>query len=768
MNQRNQQRVAVLCAVVFSIAVFAGSAEAETGSVVGVVRGPGGVTLSLATVTVTDQSGHSPVAVVTGQGGEFKITGLAPGTYQIDAELQGFHPSTATGLDVSEGRTVRVELELAFATFHDTMQVESALPPSSLESAVLRESAARDVGEAMARMPGVWKVRKGGIANDIVVKGYHQDDVSVLIDGARVAGACPNRMDPPAFHLDFAELDRVELVPTSGQMAAQGSLGGLVSMVTKKPGADLHADVSLAAGSWGMVNPSATVSYGSDGFAVLGGFSHRSSEPYADGSGTLLTEMSNYTDAVDGVDAYNITSIWTRLYWEPGVNHEINLSYARQSADDVLYPALMMDATTDDTDRLVVGYRFSPEGGAFHALRATAYATQVDHWMVDALRMTGAGAPRGWSMGTQANTEIIGTTLEAEIGALILGFEAYSRNWNVWTEMAGMNYMRQNSLPNVDMNAAGLSARWLHGFSDRTRMELGGRVDWISTEADAELANISLYYAYHGVVETSRSDVEPSLSLQLIYDAGANLSLNGGISRTVRSPDPRERYFGLRRMGADWVGNPVLDPPAATRAELGLTWSAGGGRLTTTVWADSVDRYITIYNQQRINNVPGVMNTKAQSYANVDAALRGFAVEGSVAISSRVFFSGDIAYVRGTQDPIPELGIYSTDLAEIPPLSGRLAMRWQNPRFFGEIEGVGAASQDRVNTDLSEEPTPSWGIINLKAGFTSNSWRIQLILGNIFDKTYHEHYSYLRNPYRTGFILNEPGRNVTVNLGWRY
>ena len=78
MNQRYQQRVAVFCTVALSIVAFAGSAETETGSVVGVVRGPGGVTLSLATVIVTDQSGHSPVAVVTGEGGEFKITGLAP------------------------------------------------------------------------------------------------------------------------------------------------------------------------------------------------------------------------------------------------------------------------------------------------------------------------------------------------------------------------------------------------------------------------------------------------------------------------------------------------------------------------------------------------------------------------------------------------------------------------------------------------------------------------------------------------------------------
>jgi iron complex outermembrane receptor protein len=768
MNTRKRQALSVLCAVVFAIGVFAGSAAADTSSIVGVVVGPGGVALSGATVTAIDGTDRPTTAVVTGAGGEFKIPGLAPGIYQVRAELQGFHPTSATGIVVSEAKAIRVELQLAIATFHDTMQVESSLPPSSLESAVLRESAARDVGEAMARMPGVWKVRKGGIANDIVVKGYHQDDVSVLIDGARIGGACPNRMDPPAFHLDFAELDRVELAPTTGQMAAQGSLGGLVHIVTKKPGADLHAEVSLAAGSWDMLNPSATLSYGSDSFAVLGGLSRRSSQPYADGSGQLLTEMANYTDLADGVDAYDVMSVWTRLYWSPAINHEINLSYARQSADDVLYPALMMDALTDDTDRLVLGYRYSPEDSVFNAVRATAYATRVDHWMVDTLRATGADTPRGWSMGTQADTEIIGATVEAEIGALTLGFEAYSRNWNVWTEMAGMGYMRQNSLPNVDMNVAGLSARWLHGFSERTRIELGGRVDRISTTADSSLSNNSLYYAYHDVVGTSRSDVEPSLSLQVIHDAGANLSINGGVSRTVRSPDPRERYFGLRRKGADWVGNPVLDPPAATRAELGLAWNAGGGMFAATVWADSVDGYITMCDQQKVNDVPGVMNTKAQSYANVDATLRGFAVEGSMAVSSRVFLSGDIAYVRGTQDPIPELGIDSTDLAEMPPFTGRLAVRWQNPRFFAEVEGVGAASQDNVNTDLNEEPTPGWGIMNLKGGFTSGSWRIQLILGNLFDSTYHEHYSFLRNPFRNGFVINEPGRNVTVNLGWRY
>ncbi len=162
------------------------------------------------------------------------------------------------------------------------------------------------------------------------------------------------------------------------------------------------------------------------------------------------------------------------------------------------------------------------------------------------------------------------------------------------------------------------------------------------------------------------------------------------------------------------------------------------------------------------------MNTKAQSYANVDANLSGGSLEAAYALSSRVSLSGSASYVRGTQEPIPELGIYSTNLAEMPPLSGRLAARWQNPRFFAEVEGMVAASQDKVDEDLNEAATPGWSIINLKAAYNQGPWRLQLILGNLFNRTYHEHFSYQRDPFRSGFVLNEPGRNLSLTVGWRY
>lgn len=742
--------------------------HAAAGTLVGTVTGPGDAGLPGVQVSVRHDDGGPSTTVVTGEGGGFRIADLDPGSYTVEGSLYGFHPTSTSGVVIRESAATRVRLSLSIATFRDAMQVDAPAPTSTMEATELRESAARDVGEALARLGGVWKVRKGGIANDVSLRGFREDDITVLVDGARVAGACPNRMDPPAFHLDFAEVDRIEVAPTAGRMEAQGSLGGMVNVVTRKPGSGFHADASMVTGSWGMINPSATVSYGTGRWAVLGGLSHRSGEPYADGSGQRFTETTNYTDAVDAVDAYAIDSGWTRMYVRPADGHELNLSYAGQRSDDVLYAALKMDAVYDDTDRLVLGYRYAGTGGgSLREIRATAYGTRVDHWMTDSLRTTAASAPRGWGMGTNAATEVIGGSIDVVLGDVTVGAEAYRRSWDAWTELAMMGYMRQFSIPDVSVEALGLSARWQRDVTPGTRLEVGGRIDRVSTTADENKANTDLYYAYHGVRDTSRSDVEPSFSLRLVQRIGRGLDLTAGVARTSRAPDPRERYFSLKRMGGDWVGNPVIDPPVSTGAEVGLTWSLGSGMLTARAWADRVDGFITMYGQRRINMVPGVMNPQAQSYTNVDALLRGISVDGSAALSSKVSLSGNLSFVRGTKDTNPDRDLSSENLAEMPPLTARLAVRWQNPRLFAEAEGLAAADQNDIDTDLDEAATPGWAILNLKGGVTLGRWRLQLILENLFDRTYREHFSYQRNPFRSGVTLNEPGRSFALTLGWK-
>ena len=751
------------------IALAAASiAPADAGSISGMIRGPVGEGLPGAVVTVALPSGDEVAYGVTGTGGIFRIDGLAPGDYVIRADLPAFHFTSASDVAVSEDEVTRIVLTLASRTFRDTVGVGASAPEGTIESMELREAAARDLGEALADRPGIWKVRKGGIANDIVVRGLREDDVTLLIDGARVAGACPNRMDPPAFHLDSAEIERVDVADGAGVMTAAGGLGAVVNVTTRRPSPGFAAQASLAAGSWDMRNPSAVVSLGSDRAAVLAGGSWRSGAPYEDGAGRRFTELANYVQEAGDADAYEVATGWIRAYFAPSDGHEVSLSVAHQEAEDLLYPALLMDAAYDDTDRLVLGYSWEAPGDTIvTGLRTTVYATRVDHWMTDRLRASSSGASHGWSMGTMAETEVGGVTGEVEIGSFVVGVDAYRRSWNVWTAMAGMGYARQASLPDVDSEVLGVSARWSGEIGDATALDLGIRHDWMDAAADPAIANTDLYAAYHLTRRTERDDAVPSATARLRRSLGAGTTLTVGLSRTARPPDPRELFFALKRGAADWVGNPRLETPRATRAEVALDLQGIAGFIRASAWIDRVDDFITVYGQDRRTEVPGVPNLRARSWANVDARLWGISLHGSRAVSNRLVVRASADLVRGSHDPRAELGIRDGNLAEIPPLTGRLAVRWHRPGLFAELEGVAADRQDRIDHDLGETPTPGWTVVNAVAGWERGPWRLQLNLDNLLDRDYAEHFSFQRDPFRSGVILHEPGRSFTVTAGFR-
>ena len=113
----------------------------------------------------------------------------------------------------------------------DEIIIRGTSVPSNEENLTIREvreSPARDIGEAVQNIPGVTALRKGPIANDIVLRGLQRDNINVLMDGVRVHGGCPSRMDPPAFHFDFAEVEAIEIVKGPYDLRYAGGPGGLV------------------------------------------------------------------------------------------------------------------------------------------------------------------------------------------------------------------------------------------------------------------------------------------------------------------------------------------------------------------------------------------------------------------------------------------------------------------------------------------------------------------------------------------------------------
>ncbi len=742
------------------------AAQPSTATVTGSVLAKDGTGLPGSLVALTNVATGRAVEVVAGERGVFRAAGLAAGAYTPTARAQGFAPHTLADIEVAPGEARHVTFRLEVATVEDAVTVIGHAPRESVEASEIRQSSARDVGEAIASTPGVWKLRKGGIGNEIVVRGMQSKDLNVLIDGQRIYGACPSHMDPPAFHADFAEVDRVEVGKGPFDVKNQGSLGGVVNIVTKNPGPGWQETFNVAAGSAKYLNPSATVSYGNPVYSVLAGFSVRSADAYTDGSGKRFTQLVNYKPGAVDASAFRVGTAWGKLAYVPSAGSTLEVAYTHQEADHVFDPALQMDGVWDRTNRVNLSYDLAPRGGV--ALKAQAYYTQVDHWMNDQYRTSAGAWPVGYSMGTLANSRVAGGKVEAGLGEVTAGVEVFERYWDTVSRLAASGFKPQNSLPGATTTVEGLYAEWRRPISGTLSLDAGARFDRARSEADPNKVDTSLYFAYNDTRSTSRTDSFPSGYARLTYRPSASMEIAGGVGSTVRVPEASERYFSFKRMGTDWVGNPDLAPSRNTGVDISASYRWSGFFLSASGFADRVADYIAIHPQSRVNMVPGVMNSSSRSYANVDARLVGGELTAVATLTDRLYLSGDLSYVRGTQDASPARQITSTNLAEMPPLRGRVALRYDTPRYWVEAEGVFSAAQTHVDASLNEAPTKGWGIANLKAGFTVAGFKVTSGIGNLLNRLYYETLSYQRDPYRSGLKLPEPGRNLFVNAGVQF
>ena len=760
-----------LCLLIFlfvSILATAAEAEPRTGSILGIVTGPDGARLPGALITASLVGTDVGTQAVTNDTGMYRIGNLQAGTYELKAELAGFETYHAPSFSLDGEMSKNVDVELQLASIREIVTVVGFAPKDSMEASETRESSARDVGEALEHAPGVYKVRKGGIASDVVLRGFQGKDLNVLIDGQRIYGACPNHMDPAAFHVDFSEVDRVEIGKGPFDVKNQGSLGGVVNVVTRKAEQGFHASGNLSTGSYGFVNPSATVSYGRQIFSLLAGYSYRSSSPYTDGGGNRFTEYVNYRpDSMDS-DAFRIGTAWAKVSANPFSGHLFQLSYSRQEADHVLYPYLQMDAVYDDTDRINAGYQIDNVSGFVRSLRVQGYFAQVNHWMSDEYRTSSANMPREYSMGTLAGTRALGSKFETVLNTVTVGVEAFQRDWTGTTRLAGAGYAPQFSIPDVRTSSIGIYSEYSKPFSDWLRLSVGGRLDSMTTAADETRANTNLYYAYNSTRLTSATNNFPSGNLRLSLKTPVGIDVSGGVGHTVRVPDARERYFALKRMGTDWVGNPLLKPSRNTGMDASVSFRRQSLLLESNLYLDYIDDYVSVIPKTKVNAVIGVMNSKARSYQNVGARMYGGEFLVSYLFTRRLFLNSDLSYVRGTRDLDPAKGILTPDLAEMPPMRSRTRLRYDMGWISGEVEGVFAGAQKNVDPSLGEQPTAGYGIANIRMGLNIKRASIGLGLDNLFGRKYFEHLSYQRDPFRSGARVYEPGRNFVVHISYRY
>ena len=727
--------------------------------------------------------GRTVAKTKTGSNGEFALaspTGArAEEAYTILAAASGFVPaSQSIRLPEASSRTTALVLDIA--PYRQSVEVQAAASSNDalLDMSGVRESAARDLGEALTALDGVWKVRKAGIANDIVIRGFQQNNINVLVDGSRTYGACPSQMDPPAQHVDFAEVDHVEVSKGAFDVTNQGSLGAVVNIITRSPGLGFSIKPSFSVGSFGFYNPSVTASYGGRTFQVLGGYSFRTSDPYKDGSSHVFTDYAAYSSSGKKQRAFDINTGWIETQFSLSDRQQISFGYTRQQAGLILYPYLTMDSDHDNADRATFKYSVRDLTPILRNLRVESYFTQVRHFMSDDQRTSAMMG--NWTMAADASTRTIGGRVEGDLGQdVTVGVETYHRNWNMlgYMKMGGMMTVNP-SIPDVNTQTVGSFLNYRHAITERLKLSGGLRFDHAQMQVEAAQASTDLYYQFHNTRNTSNSDNYASGNARLSFSLPKSMELFAGIGTTGRVPDAEERYIS-RGMGAGaTVGNPLL--PITRNTELDTGWSMNHARfhLRPEFFYSFLNNFILVNNQPQLNIMSmgsGAMGgmgmaaaATARSYTNVDARIYGGEMTYNVTLTGALSLSGGGSYSRGTAAPQARVNVLSRNLPEMPPLRGWSALRYAHRWAFAELGTVAANRQSLVSSDLKDVPTAGYGLLNIKLGFTHRKLSGSFTVDNLLNHFYYEHLSYYRDPFAAGVKIPEPGRNFFAQLRYSF
>ncbi|MBL3519994.1 TonB-dependent receptor [Arcobacter lanthieri] len=606
-----------------------------------------------------------------------------------------------------------------------------------------------DLAEAlMKNSPNISIVRRNGIANDIILRGQKKDNINILIDGAKIYGACPNRMDPPTSHILTNNIKSVKIIEGPYDVENFGTLSGLVQVDTVEPEEEINGEINLNAGSFGYKKTSATISGGNDKVKALISASIEKGKAYKDGNGDNFLEQqikkgvplaTQYKNS--NIDAFEKKSVLSKLQFNLTDNQDLKLSYTANRSDGVLYPAGPMDADYDDSDIYTVGYTIRNLGVLSKKLNLDYYYSKVDHPMSGQLR-NGNGMSY---MTNHLKTSIWGATvknyLEISDYLLTFGLDTSKRNWEGGMYMTNIN--SGISTPNPTMNkmhdtdttnkAAFTKLEKSFGSFD---LETGFRYDYTDIETQRPNVNDKKFVSFNGYLFGT-------------YNINEQNKFFVGIGKSSRVPDARELYQQTAS------SNPNLTQTKNYEIDFGYEANIGNLFVKPKIFYSELKDYI--YNSSK--------------FENIDAKIYGADISGYYYFTNDLSFDFGLAYLKGKKD-----GNYSgndKDLAEIPPLKVNLALNYQYQQAKFKAEVIAVDRWNSYDESAKEQELAGYAVVNLKySQELFKNFELTLGIDNLFDKVYNSTNTYqdIRFVEVGGeqILFNDPGRYGYINLKYSF
>ena len=242
--------------VTFVFSVPFARAQDTTGTILGTISDASGAVLPGVTVTAKNTDTSQSRTIVTDEGGRYRVSLLAPGHYEVTAQLSGFQTMVRSGITVTVGQQAVVDARLSLGNVSESITVEGAAPlvetTTGTISNVVTESElgsmplnGRDITQLVLLQPGVVMSRSSvqgsnvGQGTKMSVAGSRPSQNMFTLDGTAYNDALNNTPASANGVMTGVETIKEFRVVTNAMSAEYGRAGGGVFNVVTKSGTNL-------------------------------------------------------------------------------------------------------------------------------------------------------------------------------------------------------------------------------------------------------------------------------------------------------------------------------------------------------------------------------------------------------------------------------------------------------------------------------------------------------------------------------------------------
>lgn len=754
------------------------------------------------------ESTGSSYQTITDRSGAFVLECPA-GTYRLSLQVLAYSTlvkEISIGSDMQEEFHLGLQSiplgEIEVSSFRVNRKVKDLpVPLAVVGSRSFRNQSALSLSNVLAGEPGLALSSEGVWATSINVRGMNENRLVTMIDGNRVETATD--LTASMSLIDVNDVERVEVMKAAqSSLYGTGAIGGIVNIITR----DGHfSDQPYVSGT--LMSAYASVNKQKSLHAAVN-----------TGSEKWYFRLSGTTNDADDIrtpegildnSQFKSNNVAAKIGVKPFANHLFKLQYQNNWATDVGIPggsAFPGPAGARYTDigrqLLAASYEIMDIGDRLSSLEVR-YFTQYINRDVEMIPNVVTVVPL--DAGEQHITPELfipvgnhlthGAQLQStwDMGkhnTLIAGVDLWSRKittertkyirvdvLNPAGDIVKTNNLERGETP-IPESTFGSTGVFIQDetqlFNEKLRLIVGGRMDLIKVQ-NAEGYDLD-YLVVNGAMmdppanqritfeEGEEHNVSWSANAGLIQKLAVDTDLSFTLSRSFRAASLEERFKYIDLGNYVRLGDPELEPESAYSADLGLRIWKTKFNFQADVFVNSISNMIVetpgefIYTvnsgplEGTIDTIPALIN------ANVSKALLyGVDFGMQYNVWSGLILSASGAYVRGLDTE------GDTNLPRIPPLSGRLGVRYAFPQIASaEFTAIAASKQDKI----ADGETETDGYVRFDLAMSSAplrigpaSLRIYAGIENLTDKAYTNHLSTNR-----GSISIEPGRNFYLRL----